>query len=377
MHKRFILFILSVMLVALTFRISISAQEPENPIIEVDPTKIEVMIPAEDIPRIPNATVYITARQANLTRISINSTDLFEEQNRRFWIPADSINFSRNHFNLTEGHTINVKVRFSLPADQPPGAYVGRIILRSENGGRAELPITIKLRTLGWQPFAMIAAGVLANLVISISRWRIEDQDSAKAAIELADSAIYQAEDDGRRDDRYTRAVNLQEQYREDYKFGDFKVAREKASRAKFEAEHAKKQKPPTNEDGTIDLLQMTGPICLQSAYRIAPRTIIDKVRAERQDLIGARYERVGEGLPQKIWSFAVKYLRVAQKSGLVYLALTVIIGVVMLQAWEAFYPRIIDFGASSIDYVTAFLYGFSGQAFLGAFADLGKRWLA
>ena len=351
------------------FECNVKAEVVDSPSIELDPQKIDIMVTKKEMVQVPKAILYITARQANLVKISINSTDLYEEQNRRFWIPADSISFSKNRFNLTEGQTASVNIVYSFKENLQPGIYKGRIIVRSDNGGKVELPITISLRLVWWIPFLLVSLGVLANLVLSVNRWRLEEKNAAETQMELADAAIYKAQDEGRKDERYARAENLKTQYEKDFEAGDFKMAKEKAKDAIFEADNAKQQNEPSNESELVNILLKTGPIWEQTAPRIASDTVVKSVARTQPNLFLKQYERK----PSKIDTYIIRPLK---KAGLMYLTLTIIIGVVMLQAWQAFFPRITDFGASSIDFVTAFLYGFSGQAFLSEFADLGKRWL-
>jgi hypothetical protein len=250
-----------------------------------------------------------------------------------------------------------------------PGTYIGRIIVWSENGGKTELPVEIKMRMIWWIPFILVGIGVIANLILSVNRWRLEEKKSAEAQILLAESEIYKAEDENRKDDRFTRAVNLQTEYQVDFNAGEYKAAKEKAIKAKFEAENAKSREDPVDETSVIDMLSRTGPIYEQTAPKIADSVVIDGVRVNFPTLILDPYEKTKPEPRQRAWILL-------KSVGLMYLTLTIIVGVVMLQAWQAFFPRISDFGASSIDYITAFLYGFSGQAFLSEFADLGKRWL-
>jgi len=351
------------------FECNVKAEVVDSPSIELDPQKIDIMVTKNEMVQVPKAILYITARQANLVKISINSTDLYEEQNRRFWIPADSISFSKNRFNLTEGQTASVNIVYTFKENLQPGIYKGRIIVRSDNGGKVELPITISLRLVWWIPFLLVSLGVLANLVLSVNRWRLEEKNAAETQMELADTAIYKAQDEGRKDERYARAENLKTQYEKDFEAGDFKMAKEKAKDAIFEADNAKQQNEPSNESELVNILLKTGPIWEQTAPRIASDNVIKSVARIQPNLFLKQYER-------KLSKIDTYIIRPLKKAGLMYLTLTIIIGVVMLQAWQAFFPRITDFGASSIDFVTAFLYGFSGQAFLSEFADLGKRWL-
>jgi hypothetical protein len=235
-----ILLVLSVFFCAFIPTKLVSAQIEESPNIELDPTGIEIMVTVKEIGKIPNAILYITARQNNLIQVSINSTDLFEAKNRRFWIPADSISFSKNNFDLDKGKTTSVNIFYSFGESLQPGTYSGKIIVRSENGGKVELPITINLRLVWWIPFILVAFGVSANLILSVNRWRIEEKDAAQIQMKLADTAIYRAQDEGRKDDRYTKAMNLQTQYDIDFEAGDFKLAKEKAMEATFEADNSK-----------------------------------------------------------------------------------------------------------------------------------------
>jgi len=401
----FFLFYLSLFFIACLFGNPTYGQDSGSPIIETIPPKIDIAIKVEDISKIPDATVSITARQANLTSVTINSTDIFEEQNRRLWISAETINSNKNNFSLTLGHTVDIKLIFNITQSQEPGSYVGKIIIRSENGGFSEIPLTIKLRRDDFTALLWISFGVIASLIINISRWHIGNEDSTKATIELADTALFKAEDENRKDYRYLEAKELKTQYDIDFENGDYKDAKEKAIKAKFLSERAS-TKPPTPHgiDGKSitpeDLLtyeiNQAGPISELTALKIAPKAIVDTIKTKSPNLLittkkyqlsalmappswrTQQYWTEGHAknalstLLKKGWGFAP-----TKKQFLVYASVLIIILVIMAQAWEAFYPRITDFGASLIDYITAFLYGFSGQSFLSAFADLGKRWMS
>lgn len=367
--KRLIMLIVPIILFILISNYKVVAENAQVPDIEIDPPKIDISITKKDLVNVREAILYITARQADLDYVTLNSTDLYEEQNRRLWISSDSISFDKNNFNITEGRTVSVKILFSFIEKVEPGTYKGRIIVWSENGGKAEFPITIKLRLIWWIPFILVAFGVIANLVLSVNRWRFEEKKSAEIEIIKADSAIYKAEDEGRKDDRYARAVNLQTQYKADFAAEEYRAAKENAIKAKFEADMAKKHEA-TNENSLANMLRKVGPIYEQTAPRIASYDVIRGAKENNPELFDPPYEKEKP-------SIIIRYFwDPFKRAGSTYLALTIIIGVVMLQAWQAFFPRISDFGASSIDYITAFLYGFSGQAFLSEFADLGKRWL-
>lgn len=404
--RSFFLLFLPLFFIVCISSITAYAQDSGSPIIEINPSKIDIAIKLEDISKIPDATLSITARQANLTSVTINSTDIFEEKNRRLWISAESINSTKNNFDLDLGHTVDIKLVFNLTKDQPPGSYVGKIIVRSQNGGFAEIPITIKLRRDDFTALLWISLGVIASLIINISRWHIENEDATKATIELADTAIYKAEDENRKDYRYLQAKELQTQYEIDFKNGDYKNAKEKAIKAKFLAEQANQVQPPPPAPGSgsaaatekwyIDQFNKTGQISELTALKVAPKDVVDAIKARSPNLLlvtrtyqlsalqpppsrtSRDYWTKGYAwkgflsLMKKGWGFAP-----TTKQILVYISVLIIIFVVMAQAWEAFYPRITDFGASLIDYITAFLYGFSGQSFLSAFADLGKRWIS
>jgi hypothetical protein len=209
----------------------------------------------------------------------------------------------------------------------------------------------------------LVAAGAIANFVLKLIRWKVDDKQTTLQNIESTEDTARQVYNAGKSDNKkYAEGVNLLESAKEDFHIGKYHMAFRKAFWAKdlftaaMSSTPAAIPSPPESNEGLL----RQGQSSEDKSDTLKTNAFIRSIR-----------QVANPSVIREIFSALADFKR---SEYLIYGGLTLVLILSILQVWQLFYPKVAAFGASGIDYVAAFLFGYASEALLSEALELAKK---
>jgi hypothetical protein len=330
--------------------ISILLAQSNNSIV-VDPDRIEIVASIDktnDIQR----TLYISSNGKNISKVTSYINDL-TEAGKEQTIPSSHLIITPTSFSLTKGKLENLNLNINA-ANAKPGIYSGKILLVGNEIQTVAIPLNLTIHNTPILAMVLISAGVLTNFILRIIRWKVDEKDTALGNLEDAEETAYQIENSGNTEnDNYVRGLEFLSHAVDEFN----KESSKDAIRAKqlFVAASLSLSPPNTGDKNNhIHIASVTPELSknknltLSSIEQIKGPTTVREISSSISELKRSEY--------------------------IVYIGLSLILLLIILQVWNQFYPQLAQFGTSGMTYVAAFLFGYAAQALIGEAFEFVKR---
>lgn len=179
----------------------------------------------------------------------------------------------------------------------------------------------------------LVASGVIANFILKLIRWKVNDKQTTLQNIENAEDTARQAYNAGKTNNKkYTDGIDLLKNSKGDFHKGKYNESSRKAIWAKdlFITAVSSTEKDGQSEDSKGEPPK----ILLTALVGVSNPSTTREILSALSDFKRSEY--------------------------VVYGGLSLVLALSVLQVWQLFYPTVAAFGASGIDYVAAFFFGYA-----------------
>lgn len=311
----------------------LSARSFAQAAVEMEPKTLDLSIKNEDLQKEIILTNYVISN-INMSDAKIIVTDLYETEKRHLPIASSRIVITPQHLDLVEGTPQEIKIQINL-SDTLPGKYAGKILVLGNPSIKSEFPVNIAISVSDTMILIPLIFGVAANFTLKYTKRMMEIKNTLDKEFEdFISSTLRKVMDSGKNNKFLSRAADFWYSalaLRED---GKYEEARTHLNFAKEDFEEGLSAKnDPSTTLSQIPFAPLS-PVGIKSLVKSIPR----------------------------------------MRDAWVFIGLTITLGISVITIWQNFSSQTSTFGASGLDYITAFLFSFASQALLGEALDLAIK---